>query len=151
MSNRISAESVPLEARPYIHKVGKPPKQNLAKEFTSTLKETLFPDDPLRQFKDQPRSKKFLLGIRSVFPILDWGRHYSLGKLKGDLIAGLTIASLCIPQDIGYAKLAGLEPQYGLCEHTPHLDLLSFFFVSIQLTSFSLFLVLCCLMMLFRQ
>ncbi|XP_041992365.1 sulfate transporter 1.3-like [Salvia splendens] len=34
--------------------------------------------------------------------------------LKGDVIAGLTIASLCIPQDIGYAKLATLDPQYGL-------------------------------------
>ncbi|WP_422482664.1 SulP family inorganic anion transporter, partial [Pleomorphochaeta sp. DL1XJH-081] len=33
---------------------------------------------------------------------------------KGDLIAGLTIASLCIPQDIGYAKLAGLDAQFGL-------------------------------------
>jgi hypothetical protein len=50
--------------------------------------------------------------------MLDWGRNYTLGKFKGDLIAGMTIASLCIPQDIGYAKLAGLLPQYGLCKCT---------------------------------
>lgn len=41
-------------------------------------------------------------------------RSYNLSKLRGDIIAGLTIASLCIPQDIGYAKLANLDPQYGL-------------------------------------
>ncbi|XP_030459302.2 sulfate transporter 1.3-like [Syzygium oleosum] len=99
---------------PYIHKVGIPPKQNLLQEFTATVKETFFADDPLRQFKDQPRSRKFIIGIQSVFPILEWGRRYNLTKFKGDLIAGLTIASLCIPQDIAYAKLANLAPQYGL-------------------------------------
>ncbi|CAA0831621.1 Sulfate transporter 1.3 [Striga hermonthica] len=96
------------------YKVGIPPKQKLWKEFSSTLKETFFADDPLRSFKDQPKSRKLVLGIRAVFPILDWARGYSLAKFKGDLIAGLTIASLCIPQDIGYAKLANLDPQYGL-------------------------------------
>ncbi|XVE49584.1 hypothetical protein DITRI_Ditri01bG0093400 [Diplodiscus trichospermus] len=102
------------ENLPYVHKVGVPPKQNLLKEIAGTVKETFFADDPLRHFKDQPRSRKFVLGLQAVFPILEWGRHYSLSKFKGDLIAGLTIASLCIPQDIGYAKLANLEPQYGL-------------------------------------
>ncbi|KAF5739714.1 sulfate transporter 1.2-like [Tripterygium wilfordii] len=99
---------------PYIHKVGVPPKKNLLKELTTTLKETFFSDDPLRHFKDQPKSQKFILGIQAVFPIFEWGRKYNLTKLRGDIIAGLTIASLCIPQDIGYAKLANLEGQYGL-------------------------------------
>lgn len=81
-----------------VHKVGIPPKQNLLEEFTSTLKETFFADDPLRHFKDQPRSRKFVLGVQAVFPILDWVRNYNFRKFKGDLIAGLTIASLCIPQ-----------------------------------------------------
>ncbi|KAK6277431.1 PREDICTED: sulfate transporter 1.3 isoform X1 [Theobroma cacao] len=98
----------------YLHKVGVPPKQNLFREFTATVKETFFHDDPLRPFKDQPRSRKFILGIQAIFPILEWARGYSWRKLRGDLIAGLTIASLCIPQDIGYAKLANLDPQYGL-------------------------------------
>ncbi|XP_022725463.1 sulfate transporter 1.3-like [Durio zibethinus] len=102
------------ENLPYVHKVGVPPKQNLLKEIAGTVKETFFADDPLRHFKDQPRSRKFVLGLQAVFPILEWGRHYSLSKFKGDFIAGLTIASLCIPQDIGYAKLANMEPQYGL-------------------------------------
>ncbi|XVF01604.1 hypothetical protein REPUB_Repub04eG0102700 [Reevesia pubescens] len=108
-SSRRSSENLP-----YVHKVGVPRKQNLMKEIAGTVKETFFADDPLRHFKDQTRSRKFVLGLQAVFPILEWGRNYSLSKFKGDLIAGLTIASLCIPQDIGYAKLANLDPQYGL-------------------------------------
>ncbi|XP_075493118.1 sulfate transporter 1.3-like [Primulina tabacum] len=99
---------------PYVHKVGVPPKQGLLKEFKHTVKETFFHDEPLRPFKNQTKSKKLLLGIQSVFPILEWGRSYKLSFLRGDIIAGLTIASLCIPQDIAYAKLANLDPQYGL-------------------------------------
>ncbi|KAL8523574.1 hypothetical protein ACS0TY_013519 [Phlomoides rotata] len=99
-------------ASPY--KVGVPPKQKLWEEFSTTLKETFFSDDPLRSFKDQSRSRKCVLGLQAIFPILEWGRTYNLSKFKGDLVAGLTIASLCIPQDIGYAKLANLSPEYGL-------------------------------------
>ncbi|CAA6664443.1 unnamed protein product [Spirodela intermedia] len=72
------------------------------------------PRRPLRPFKDQPKRKKIILGLQAFFPILDWGRRYDLTKFKGDLVAGLTIASLCIPQDIGYAKLAKLPPENGL-------------------------------------
>ncbi|KAB1205457.1 Sulfate transporter 1.3 [Morella rubra] len=99
---------------PYVHKVGVPQKQNLFQEFKASVKETFFADDPLSPFKDQTKSRKFILGIQAIFPIFDWGRRYNLTKFRGDIIAGLTIASLCIPQDIGYAKLANLAPQYGL-------------------------------------
>nr|ACN39795.1 unknown [Picea sitchensis] len=97
-----------------VYRVGAPPRLKLINEFKIAIKETLFPDDPFRQFKDQPRPQKIRLGVEGMFPILEWGRTYTLSKFKGDLIAGLTIASLCIPQDIGYAKLANLDPQYGL-------------------------------------
>lgn len=83
-----------------IHKVGVPPRQNLFKEFKATVKETLFADDPFRPFKDQTRSRKLVLGVQAIFPIVEWGRKYDLRKFRGDLIAGLTIASLCIPQVI---------------------------------------------------
>ncbi|KAI7728994.1 hypothetical protein M8C21_023536 [Ambrosia artemisiifolia] len=106
---------------PYIHKIGVPPKPNLLKEFKTTVKETFFPDDPLRTFKDQSRSRKIILGAQAIFPILEWGRSYNITKFRGDLIAGLTIASLCIPQDIGYSNLAYLKPQYGLCKCFLHL------------------------------
>ncbi|XP_059631430.1 sulfate transporter 1.3-like [Cornus florida] len=110
----LSSSQHRTQSCPRIHKVGVPPKQSLLKEFTATVKETLLADDPLRAFKGQSRSRKFTLGMQTIFPILEWGQDYNLTKFRGDLIAGLTIASLCIPQDIGYAKLANLPPQYAL-------------------------------------
>ncbi|KAE8733264.1 Sulfate transporter 1.3 [Hibiscus syriacus] len=110
----LSSSRRQVHSESYLHKVAVPPKQNLFREFTATVKETLFADDPLRPFKHQPRSRKFILGIQAIFPIFEWGRSYTWRKFRGDIIAGLTIASLCIPQDIGYAKLANLDPEYGL-------------------------------------
>lgn len=83
---------------PYVHKVGKPPKQDLLKEIKTGLKETFLSDDPLKPFKGQSKKRKLVLGFQTLFPILEWGRDYSFSKFKGDLIAGCTIASLCIPQ-----------------------------------------------------
>lgn len=88
----------PTESLKCVHKVGFPPQRKFVKEFKDTLKETFFSDDPLRPYKDQPRSRKLVLGLQFLFPILDWGRNYNFTKFKGDVIAGLTIASLCIPQ-----------------------------------------------------
>ncbi|KAF2937781.1 sulfate transporter 1.2 isoform X1 [Oryza sativa Japonica Group] len=96
------------------YNVGAPPKKNLLAEFAGTVKETFFSDEPMRRYKDQPRSRKLWLALQHVFPVFEWGRQYTLAKFKGDLIAGLTLASLVIPQDIGYAKLANLPPEIGL-------------------------------------
>ena len=101
-SSRHSAEDIGAsgagEVSHLIHRVEPPPKQNLLNEFKIGFKETFFHDEPLRHFKDTPGATKFLLVLRGIFPILDWGRRYTLKEFKGDLIAGLTIASLCIPQ-----------------------------------------------------
>lgn len=101
---------------PTRYKVAYPPRRKLATEFADKLKETFFSDDPLRPYKDQTRARKVGIVFQYLFPILEWSKGYNLSKFKGDLIAGLTIASLCIPQDIGYAKLANLDPKYGLCK-----------------------------------
>ncbi|XP_014626137.2 low affinity sulfate transporter 3 [Glycine max] len=63
---------------------------------------------------DQPCTTLLLSVLQVVFPILASGRNYTATKFRKDLLAGLTIASLCIPQSIGYATLAHLDPQYGL-------------------------------------
>ena len=83
---------------PYIHRVGAPPKQTLFQEIKHSVIETFFPDKPFGKFKDQTGSRKFVLGLQAIFPILEWGRDYDLKKFRADFIAGLTIASLCIPQ-----------------------------------------------------
>ncbi|XP_047948703.1 sulfate transporter 3.1-like [Salvia hispanica] len=96
------------------HRVEIPPPQPFSTSLKNTLKETFFPDDPLRQFKNQPPRRKLLLGLQYVFPIIEWGCHYTLSFFKADLIAGITIASLAIPQGISYAKLGNLPPILGL-------------------------------------
>lgn len=98
------------------HGVAIPPPQPFFKSLRNSLKETFFPDDPLRQFKGQPRSRRLVLGLQYVLPILEWGPRYTLEFLRADLVAGITIASLAIPQGISYAKLANLPPILGLCE-----------------------------------
>jgi len=49
-----------------------------------------------------------------ILPFLGWIRSYSTEHLKMDLIAGLTVALVLIPQSMAYAQLAGLPPYYGL-------------------------------------
>jgi sulfate permease, SulP family len=47
-------------------------------------------------------------------PALDSLRTYSRGKFLADLLAGLTVAAIAVPQGMAYAIVAGLPPQYGL-------------------------------------
>ncbi|CAI0422665.1 unnamed protein product [Linum tenue] len=76
--------------------------------------EIFFPDDPLHKFKNQTLPKKLLLGLQFLVPVFEWGPQYNLKLLRSDVVSGLTIASLAIPQGISYAKLAKLPPIIGL-------------------------------------
>ncbi|MDP2289772.1 MAG: SulP family inorganic anion transporter, partial [Actinomycetota bacterium] len=40
-------------------------------------------------------------------------RRYQRAWLRPDLLAGLTVGAMLIPQSMGYAELAGLAPEYG--------------------------------------
>jgi SulP family sulfate permease len=41
-------------------------------------------------------------------------RGYSREDLRGDVVGGLSVASVAVPQAMAYALIAGLPPQYGL-------------------------------------
>ncbi|XP_008793448.1 probable sulfate transporter 3.4 [Phoenix dactylifera] len=97
-----------------IHRVSLPQKKTTLQSLKQRLNEVFFPDDPLHQFKNQPFFTKVILGFQYVFPIFQWGSVYGLNLLKADVVSGLTIASLAIPQGISYAKLANLPPIIGL-------------------------------------
>lgn len=47
-------------------------------------------------------------------PPLESIRHYSWWKLRKDLVAGLTVSVVEVPQAMAYALIAGVPPQYGL-------------------------------------
>ncbi|MFZ2446148.1 MAG: SulP family inorganic anion transporter [Syntrophobacteraceae bacterium] len=52
--------------------------------------------------------------LRKVFPFLEWLKDVNLGTLKLDLVSGLTVALILIPQSMAYAQLAGMPVHYGL-------------------------------------
>jgi SulP family sulfate permease len=51
-------------------------------------------------------------------PFLEWARPYRRDDLRPDLLAGLTIGAMIVPQAMAYAALAGLPPQVGLYAST---------------------------------
>ncbi len=53
-------------------------------------------------------------------------RHYRRSWLRGDLIAGLTVAAYLIPQVMAYATVAGLDPVAGLWAALPALVVYTF-------------------------
>jgi len=54
------------------------------------------------------------MNIKKVIPILEWLPNYNKSLFKGDLVAGITVGIILIPQGIAYALIAGLPPIYGL-------------------------------------
>ncbi len=52
--------------------------------------------------------------ILKIFPFLSWFKGYDAGKFRIDLLAGITVALVLIPQSMAYAQLAGLPAYYGL-------------------------------------
>ncbi|KAJ9084781.1 Sulfate permease 2 [Entomophthora muscae] len=52
--------------------------------------------------------------FRSLLPSLEWLPKYNRRWLVGDLIAGLTVGLMVVPQSLAYAKLANLPVVYGL-------------------------------------
>ncbi|BAV33464.1 sulfate transporter [Sulfuricaulis limicola] len=49
-----------------------------------------------------------------LFPFLHWWPQVNRHTLKDDLIAGLTVALVAIPQSLAYAQLSGVPAYYGL-------------------------------------
>ncbi|KAI1734614.1 sulfate permease [Xylaria scruposa] len=76
-------------------------------------------------YETEPTVKEYLFEHRptltgigrylySLFPFLNWIFHYNLTWLLGDLIAGITVGFVVVPQGMAYALLAGLKPEFGL-------------------------------------
>jgi sulfate permease, SulP family len=63
-------------------------------------------DTPL----ERPKPNAFARAI----PIFDWLPNYEKSWLTPDLLAGLSVWALVIPQALGYAEVIGVPPQYGL-------------------------------------
>ncbi|KAF2189312.1 sulfate permease-like protein [Zopfia rhizophila CBS 207.26] len=62
----------------------------------------------------RPTRAGFQHYIRGLFPFWSWIFHYNATWLLGDIIAGVTVGFVVIPQGMAYALLAKLPPEYGL-------------------------------------
>jgi len=51
---------------------------------------------------------------RSLFPFTTWILRYNLQWFYGDLVAGITVGAVVVPQSMAYAKLAELPVEFGL-------------------------------------
>lgn len=71
--------------------------------------------------------------VRKYLPIIDTLRTYRPALLQGDIIAGIIVAVMLIPQGMAYAVLAGLPPVYGLYASIVPLVIYALFGTSRQL------------------
>ncbi|KAI0013399.1 putative sulfate permease [Xylariaceae sp. FL0662B] len=61
-----------------------------------------------------PSGRDIARYFKSLFPFLSWIGFYNLQWFLGDLVAGITIGAVVVPQGMAYAKLANLPVQFGL-------------------------------------
>ncbi len=64
----------------------------------------------------QQASSRFIRGLANMLvPFRGWiGELKDTKVLRTDILAGITVAMVLIPQSMAYAQLAGLPPYYGL-------------------------------------
>ena len=53
-------------------------------------------------------------GLHRRLPILTWFPLYKRARLRPDIVAGVVVAALAVPQSLGYASIAGVPVQVGL-------------------------------------
>ncbi len=51
--------------------------------------------------------------LRDVLPFMVWAPMVTRESVRADLIAGLTGATIVLPQGVAFAAIAGLPPEYG--------------------------------------
>lgn len=90
------------------------PPRGFISTFKSDCRETFFPDDPFKQFSDDKPLRRARKALQYFVPIFGWLPSYNFRLFRYDLLAGMTITSLAIPQGISYAKLGSIPPIIGL-------------------------------------
>ena len=72
-----------------------------------------FPEEPSFELVENLPClfKPFDYFLKERFPFIQWLRHYSLSCLVSDVIAGLTVGLMVVPQALAYASIAGLPLQ----------------------------------------
>ncbi len=75
------------------------------------------PSAPARPPDDAGSGVQPSLIVRWIYrriPAIYAARRYNSERFRGDMVAGLTVATVAVPQAMAYAIVAGLPPEYGL-------------------------------------
>jgi high affinity sulfate transporter 1 len=64
--------------------------------------------------RSEHRGSQLLEFFRSRVPILSWLPGYERTWLRADIMAGLAVWAMMVPQALAYAGIAGVPPIYGL-------------------------------------
>ncbi|RDW95213.1 sulfate permease [Coleophoma crateriformis] len=70
------------------------------------------PGEYLRELA--PSGKDIGKYFYDMFPFLQWIMRYNAQWFMGDMVAGITVGAVVVPQSMAYAKLASLDAQFGL-------------------------------------
>jgi sulfate transporter 4 len=71
-------------------------------------------ENPSMKKKEADKTPPMLRLARNTMPIMSWMPALDLRIIRADLIAGLTVGVMVIPQGMSYANIAGLEYIYGM-------------------------------------
>ncbi|KAI0021660.1 sulfate permease [Xylariomycetidae sp. FL0641] len=98
-------------------------KRMVPDDLVDRASAALYPHEPY--VESLPTTKEWLANhtpsihdilpyLVSFFPFTKWLGRYNVRWLVGDLIAGITLGLVVVPQALSYALLANLSPEYGL-------------------------------------
>ncbi|GAA0165002.1 transporter [Lithospermum erythrorhizon] len=69
----------------------------------------------IRRWKEKMRRMRGREWAEMMLPCYRWIMTYKVNEyLQADLMSGITVGIMLVPQSMSYAKLAGLQPIYGL-------------------------------------
>jgi hypothetical protein len=90
----------------------------------STGRRTIFKREQNREEEKKSSFKQRLLVIYKLFSILDMIIEYDFkNRFIIDLISGITVGIMHIPQGLAYGSLASLTPIFGIYFNTQRLSL----------------------------
>lgn len=97
-----------------------PPEEQLTRgesAYSVDTADTYYEPEPTTAdwFRDlNPGAKGIWAYIYSLFPFTHWIMRYNLQWFIGDLVAGVTVGCVVVPQSMAYATLAALPVEFGL-------------------------------------
>ncbi|KAL1303695.1 hypothetical protein AAFC00_007047 [Neodothiora populina] len=97
--------------------------------FSVSSADTFVEEEPtvVEWFQDlMPSGRDMINYLISLFPFVRWIGRYNLQWFSGDMVAGITIGAVVVPQGMAYAVLAEVPVYYGL--YTSFMGVLIYWF-----------------------